>query len=249
MSVLEAAGVGVDRAGATVLDEVSVSVGEWEVVGVAGPAGAGKTALVDCLTCFARPRSGTVRFRGEDVTRLGPHRRAWLGMARTWARPMADPYLSVQDNVVAAQHLGAGYAAPSGLVGLAHLTGKERRLRDSALGILGLLGARSIRWVPAGLLPPDLAALVDLAMALATDPELLVLDDPFGRSAGGRLGYGEVLSKLREALDLSILVTARDPDDVRPVADYVYVLEGGRIVGEGPTAREGAGLPSPGPDR
>src|SRR5438552_5286725 len=109
MSVLEVRGCSIRFGGVQAARNVSLRAGEWEIVGIIGPNGAGKTTTFNMITGFYQPNSGSVWFKGQDVTRLGVHERTALGMGRTFQNVGLVKGSTVRDNLLSAQHLLTGY--------------------------------------------------------------------------------------------------------------------------------------------
>jgi branched-chain amino acid transport system ATP-binding protein len=232
--VLEVRDVSIRFGGLQALDNVSLDVGEWEIVGLIGPNGAGKTTLFNCLSGIYSPDRGRVRYRGEDITRMAAHRRAALGLGRTWQGLGVEGSLSVLDNVLTAQHIHAGYAAMSGMLGAPVSFSEERRLRDNAMEILFFLGLLPLARERVSDLPYGTQKLCDLAMALATDPELLMLDEPTsGMSPEEAHQLGETLRFLRDSLNLTILMIEHHVPLVVGVCDFVYCFNFGQVLAAG----------------
>src|SRR5688572_19315475 len=129
MSVLETRGVSIRFGGVVAAHDVSISVGEWEIVGIIGPNGAGKTTTFNIITGFYRPNSGTVWYKGKDITDVGVHERTALGMGRTFQNVGLVKGATVRDNLVTAQYLRAEYPTLSGVLGAPDTFITERRLR------------------------------------------------------------------------------------------------------------------------
>jgi branched-chain amino acid transport system ATP-binding protein len=232
--VLEVRDLSIRFGGLTALDDVSLDVGEWEIVGLIGPNGAGKTTLFNCLTGIYRPEKGTVRYRAKDVTRSATHRRAAMGIARTWQNLGVIRSLTVMENVMTAQHAHVRYGALSGILGSPASFLEERELRANAREILEFLGLLPLAEEPVGGLPYGVQKLCDLAMALATDPDVLLLDEPssgMGPEEAHRLA--ETLRFLRDSLNLTILMIEHHVPLVVGVCDYVYVLNFGKLLAKG----------------
>ena len=128
MSVLEVRGCSIRFGGVQAARNVTLVAGEWEIVGVIGPNGAGKTTTFNIITGFYRPNEGSVWFKGRDVTGLGVHERAALGMGRTFQNVGLVKSATVRENLLTAQHLEAGYSALEGMLGLPSTFAAERRL-------------------------------------------------------------------------------------------------------------------------
>ena len=232
--VLESKEVSIRFGGLQALDAVDVEVGEWEIVGLIGPNGAGKTTFFNCLTGIYKPNTGTVTYRGKDITRLPTHKRAAMGLARSWQNLGVARDLTVLDNLLIAQHPHVPYSAMAGLVGSPGTFAVERNLQRDAEEILEFLGLLEVRDEVAANLPYGTLKLVDLAMTLATDPEMLLLDEPSsGMSPDEAHRLGDTLRFLRDTLGLTILMIEHHVPLVVGVCDYVYVLNFGKILTKG----------------
>jgi branched-chain amino acid transport system ATP-binding protein len=212
----------------------TVGVGEWEIVGVVGTTGAGKTTLLDVLSGIVQPRRGQVLLRGVDVTALRAYERAALGMARTFERPGAIPALTVMDNVLLAQHGHVRYGWLGGMWGWPGTFFEERELARNGEEILDFLGMWDLRAVPVAELPRKAQRRCDLAMALATDPTLLLMDEPSSGLEPPEVNdlAGE-LSALRSELNLTILLAEHHLPLVADTCDFAYAMSAGRLVARG----------------
>ncbi|MFN2543177.1 MAG: ABC transporter ATP-binding protein [Actinomycetota bacterium] len=232
--ILEAHDISIRFGGLQALEGVDVEVGEWEIVGLIGPNGAGKTTFFNCLTGVYKPNRGSVMFRGEDISKLPTHRRSSLGIGRTWQNLGVVRTLSVMENIMTAQHTHIRYGVLSGLLGSPPTFAEERLLRRDGEEILEFLGLLDVRDELVGELPYGSQKLCDLAMALATDPEILLLDEPSsGMSPEEAHQLGDTLRFLRDSLNLTILMIEHHVPLVVGVCDYVYVLSFGQMLAKG----------------
>jgi len=234
-SVLEVRDMSIRFGGLQALDSVDIDVGEWEIVGLIGPNGAGKTTLFNCLSGIYKPDRGTVKYRDRDVSGSAPHKRAAMGIGRTWQNLGVVRSLSVLENVLTAQHAHVAYGPLSGLFGSPRSFREERQLRRNADEILDFLGLAHLAYESVGGLPYGTQKLCDLAMALATDPDILLLDEPSsGMSPEEAHQLGETLTFLRSALNLTILMIEHHVPLVVEVCDYVFALNFGQLLAHGP---------------
>jgi branched-chain amino acid transport system ATP-binding protein len=231
---LEVRDVSIRFGGLQALDDVDVDVGEWEIVGLIGPNGAGKTTFFNCIMNIYKPDRGTVVYRGKDITRLPTHKKAAMGIGRTWQNLGVIRTLSVLDNVLTAQHAHVRYGALSGMLGTPLTFGEERDLRTNAQEILDFLGLLPVAHERVGGLPYGTQKMCDLAMALATDPDVLLLDEPSsGMGPEEAHQLGETLRFLRDSLNLTILMIEHHVPLVVDLCDYVYVLNFGKLLAKG----------------
>jgi branched-chain amino acid transport system ATP-binding protein len=210
--------------------QVGFELRAGEALGIIGPNGAGKSTLVNLLTGFVRPTAGTVIFKGEDVTRLPPHRRVERGMARSFQ--MARPFygLPVYKNVVvplssprARRHLGQEYGDRD----------------EAAIHLLEDVGFERDSAIPtkrAGELPHGYLKRLELARVLALDPDLVILDELFsGMSLSEIAGVLPLLERIKAAGKAIIMVEHRLRELFR-VVDRVVMLQFGKKLAEGPPA-------------
>ncbi|MGH2820659.1 MAG: ABC transporter ATP-binding protein [Actinomycetota bacterium] len=232
--VLEVEGMGIRFGGLVALDDVSIEVPEWEIVGLIGPNGAGKTTLFNCVTGLYTPDGGTVTYRGNDVSLLPTHRRVALGIGRTFQNIGLVRGLTVLENCLVAQHPRIGYGALGGILGAPGSFLEERRLEANALEVLEFMGLAHLAGSHLDGLPYGTLKLIEIATVLATDPQLLLLDEPSsGMGPEEAHAFGERLLELRETLNLTVLMIEHHVPLVAGVCDYVYVLNFGKVLTHG----------------
>jgi ABC-type branched-subunit amino acid transport system ATPase component/ABC-type branched-subunit amino acid transport system permease subunit len=217
----------------TVVDEVSLEVRPGEVVGLIGANGAGKSTLMNAVGGFVRS-TGTVEVLGRDVGRRAAHRRAALGLGRSFQDAALFPDLTVRETVaVAAEaHHRAGLATVAiGLPRARRLERAKLALTDEILAFLGL-GAHGERFVSE--LSTGMRRIVELACLLATEARVLCLDEPTAGIAQREAeAFGPLLLRVRQELDASMLVIEHDMPLVMSISDRIYCLEAGAIIAEG----------------
>jgi branched-chain amino acid transport system ATP-binding protein len=233
-TLLETNGLSIRFGGVQAASDVSVKVGEWEIVGIIGPNGAGKTTTFNMVTGFYRPNSGRVRYRGQDITDLPVHKRAALGIGRTFQNVGLVKAATVRENLVTAQHLQASYGALPGLLGSPEAFDSEKILRRQADDILEVLGLAPLADTRVAGLPYGQLKRVEVATVLATDPDLLLLDEPTsGMGPEEAHAFGDTLLALRRDFGLTVLMIEHHVPLVVSVCDYVYCLNFGQILAEG----------------
>jgi branched-chain amino acid transport system ATP-binding protein len=232
---LEAVDVTVDYGGLRALDAVSVLVEPGSAVGLIGPNGAGKTTLFDTVLGLVEPTSGTVALFGQDVTGWPMHRRARLGMGRTFQRLELFGSLSVLENLVVAIESVEGVGGLAGeLLRRPSSIDVRRRAHDKATELLELVGLVGHERTRAGDLSIGHSRLLELARALATEPKLLMLDEPSsGLNDEESARLAALLTDLRDTRRLSLLVVEHDMDFVLGISDSVYVLDFGKLIATG----------------
>ena len=232
--MLEVDGCSVSFGGIRALRNVSLLVSELEIVGIIGPNGAGKTTLFDVISGFRRPDAGRVRFRGVDVTDLPAHQRAEAGMARAFQNVGLIRGATVRTNLLAAEHLAARYSATAGILGLPATWGDERRLSRRAETMAEIIGLTPLLDRKVDGLPPGVLKLVELAAVLATDPDLVLLDEPTaGMGPRETSAFAATLLELRRAFQLTILMIEHHVPFVSAVCNHVYCLDFGENLAAG----------------
>jgi branched-chain amino acid transport system ATP-binding protein len=220
--------------GIQALHDVSLKVDPGEIVGMIGPNGAGKTTCFNCITGFYTPNEGRVRFVGRDVSGLPVHERARLGMGRTFQQVGLVKGATVLENVATAHHARVTYSAAAGILGTPAASAEDREIYARALEILDLVGLAHLASRRVSGLPYGTMKNVEMATVLATDPEILMLDEPssgMGPEEAHRLG--DTLLRLREELGIPILMIEHHVPLVVRVCDYVYCLNFGELLTEG----------------
>jgi branched-chain amino acid transport system ATP-binding protein len=176
--MLEVRGISKQFGGLMALNQVGFTVGEGELVGLVGPNGAGKSTLFNIIAGAFPPTGGQVLLAGRDVTALKSHQLARLGVARTFQQVTLFRELDVLRNVRQGLHRHAAPHTVSGILGTPGYREEERQLEQRALAMLDLLGLTAHRDDVAGDLPLGIQKLLTVAVALATEPRLLLLDEP-----------------------------------------------------------------------
>jgi branched-chain amino acid transport system ATP-binding protein len=238
MPVLETRECSIRFGGVQAALDVSIAIGEWEIVGIIGPNGAGKTTTFNMITGFYKPNRGRVLMRGVDITQLSVHERTALGMGRTFQNVGLVKGSTVRENLLSAQHLRADYGVVAGMLGAPRTFRTERELRARADLLLEVLDLGDLADTRVAGLPYGVLKRVEVATVLATDPDVLLLDEPssgMGPEEAHKLG--DTLLDLRREFGLSICMIEHHVPLVVRVCDYVYCLNFGQLLAEG-TAEE-----------
>ena len=219
MALLEIRAVMVRFGGVMAVAGVDLDAEAGRVTGLIGPTGAGKTTLFNVVSGIQDPTAGAVFLDGVDLARSGPHRRAKLGMARTFQRLELFSSLTVHDNVLVA----------------AEIAGQQHAGR-MATELLERIGITALADTEAGDLPTGSARLVEVARALAIGPKVLLLDEPAsGLDEQETVELGGLLRELA-ASGLAVVLVEHDMSLVMDVCDVVYVLDLGRVIARGTPA-------------
>jgi branched-chain amino acid transport system ATP-binding protein len=221
------------RFGALVaVDNVSMQVGEGEVRAVIGPNGAGKTTLFHLITGVVPPSTGSVRFAGSDITRLAPHAICQRGLSRTFQLTSLFPQMSARENaMLAAQARHPKRWMP---FGGASVFAQARATGEAALAQLGL---SRIADRPAGLLSHGEQRLLEVAMAMAQEPKVLLLDEPTqGLSVEETAEAVETLAQFLAKARLTVLLVEHDMEVVFRLAHRITVLHRGAVIADGTPA-------------
>ena len=234
--ILSIENVAVRFGGLVALSELTFTVCEGEIVGLIGPNGAGKTTAFNVFTGFLKPTSGEVRYRGTSLNGLKPHEIAGLGLVRTFQRTSVFQNNSVFENVLIGLHRRGRSTLWDTLLALPREKIAEREVAGKAREILALVGLESRAAEPAGALAYGEQRLLGIALALAAQPSMLLLDEPV---SGMNPSESAKVMKLVEAIRASgvtILLVEHDMPMVMQVSDRIVVLNYGRIIAEGPPA-------------
>lgn len=233
-AVLEVKDMTIRFGGLVALEDVTIDVPEWEIVGLIGPNGAGKTTLFNCAMGLYSPDGGTTSYKGRDISALPTHRRVALGIGRTWQNIGLVRELTVVENMLIAQHARIGYGALGGVFGVPRSFSEERRLRAAGMEVLDFLDLAHLAEEKLDGLPYGTLKLLEIGTVLATDPELILLDEPSsGMGPEEAHSLGERLLRLRSELNLTVLMIEHHVPLVVGVCDYVYVLNFGKVLTQG----------------
>ena len=210
-------------AGVVALADVTLELAGHEVVGLIGPNGAGKSTLVNVISGFDRPSSGRVLLDGEDIDGWPPHRRARVGLARTFQHARSYAGLTVRENIEVSA-LGIGTSAADA--------------RTTANHLLDLLDLTEVQDSPASVLPHGAERKLGVARALAIGPKFVLMDEPAaGLNEGEIPEFADVVRSVRDHHGAGVLLIDHNMTLVMNVSDRVHVLDEGHTIAEG-TAEE-----------
>ena len=259
-TILQAEHITMQFGGVVAVNDLSMEVGEGEIVALIGPNGAGKTTAFNCITGVYEPTNGRVSFLGapmvenhpqgkmrrqylgEDadmfpqVLRPTPDQITKLGIARTFQNIRLFSALSVFDNVLIAKHMRAKQNVFSATFRLNHA--EEKRMREESLALLEEQGLVHLKDEVAGSLPYGLQRRLEIARALATSPKLLLLDEPAaGMNPQETQELTDFIHQIRDEYNLTILMIEHHMDLVMQISDRIYVLDFGKLIAQGTPAQ------------
>ncbi len=235
-ALVRADGIGKRFGGVQALDGVGFSINAGEVYGLIGPNGAGKTTLFNVLTGIYTPDAGQFQFAGRDITGLKPHEVAAAGIARTFQNIRLFANLSALENVMIGRHVRTRAGVLGAVLRNRATLAEEAAIEKRALELLDYVGIAARANDAAGSLPYGDQRRLEIARALATDPQLLALDEPAaGMNASETVALRKLLERIR-ADGTTILLIEHDMKLVMKVCDRVLVLDYGEKIAEGAPA-------------
>jgi branched-chain amino acid transport system ATP-binding protein len=235
--LLELQGVAKHFGGLYALSGLDLHVNEGEIVSVIGPNGAGKSTMFNVVTGLYQPDDGTIRFGGDGIVGLAPNRITKLGIARTFQTVHLFPNMTILENAMVGQHCRTRSGVLGSVLRLPGTRREEEQIRESARKALGFFGSRLSGYredQPAFALSYANRRRLEMARALATDPELVMLDEPTaGMNPRETLELRDHIVRMRDELGLTLLVIEHDMRVVKGVSDRVVALDYGRKIAEG----------------
>lgn len=241
--ILELHDVHMHFGGVTALKGVNAHIPRGIIQSIIGPNGAGKTTLLNCISGLLRPSSGAVIFQGEPLQGKRPHEIARLGVSRTFQHVALFPHLSVWENVMVGRHARtrAGFWAAG--FRLPFMRREEAEIREEAEAWLVFAGLQDARDLPAGALPLGKQKILEIARALATDPAMILLDEPAGGlNTRETEELGDLLRRI-QSKGVTVVLVEHDMNLVMDISDRIVVLHFGQVLASG-TPREVKDTPS-----
>ncbi|HEV2603914.1 MAG TPA: ABC transporter ATP-binding protein [Microvirga sp.] len=227
--------VAVRFGGIVALDGVSFDLPAGQILGLIGPNGAGKTTLFNCLSRLYTPSGGDILFEGQSILSRASHRIAEIGIGRTFQNVALFPKLSVIDNVMIGAHSRSRSDFVSDSLRLPWVRRGEGALEAKARELIAYLDLDAVAHLPVAGLPFGTQKRVELARALASDPKLLLLDEPAGGLNHDEVHeLGNLIRQIRNERNVTVLLVEHHMSLVMSVSDTVVALNFGRKIGEGP---------------
>ncbi|MDD5099464.1 MAG: ABC transporter ATP-binding protein [Syntrophales bacterium] len=220
--------------GVTALDGIDLLIQTGELFAVIGPNGAGKTSLLNCITGFYRPQRGTILFNGLEITHLPPHELVRVGIGRTFQNIELFPGMTVLSNLLLARHTHCSYGLVKACFYLKSVRCEEMRHRRILEEIIDFLEIQSVRNKPVGALPYGMMKRVELGRALALEPAMLVLDEPFaGMNLEEKEDMVRFLVQMNRVWGQTMILVEHDMSIVMSIARRIAVLNFGEKLTEG----------------
>ena len=231
---LEVKGLYLSFGGLAALQNINLNVNTGELLAIIGPNGAGKTSLLNCMTGYYHPQRGQIVFNGEEVTGLPTHEITKRGIGRTFQNIELFPGASVIANMLLARHVHCKYSVGLASIFWPSVKREEVRHRRIVEEIIDFLEIQTIRKKPVGSLPYGLRKRVDLGRAMALEPKLLVLDEPFaGMTLEEKEDMVRFLVELNEAWGQTMILVEHDMSVVMSISQRVIVLDFGEKITDG----------------
>ncbi|MBO5184945.1 MAG: ABC transporter ATP-binding protein, partial [Clostridia bacterium] len=236
--VLECIHLGIDFGGLRAVDDFNFTIGKTEIAGLIGPNGAGKTTIFNLLTKVYTPTRGTIVINGMDTSGKNTVQITKMGVARTFQNIRLFSNLSVEDNVRIGLHNQEKYTTASGILRLPSYWKKEKAMHERAMELLSIFGMEDVADWKAGSLPYGAQRRLEIVRALATDPKLLLLDEPAaGMNPNETADLMENIVKIRDTFKIAVLLIEHDMNLVMGICEGICVLNFGQIIAKG-TAQE-----------
>ena len=236
--VLEARHLGIEFGGLKAVEDFNLIIGKTEIAGLIGPNGAGKTTVFNLLTKVYQPTMGTVLINGRDTAGMNTVQANKLGIARTFQNIRLFSNMSVEDNVRIGLHNQIKYGMGSGILRLPSYWAGERQQHERALDLLSIFDMQDLANHRAGSLPYGAQRRLEIVRALATNPSLLLLDEPAaGMNPHETEELMENITKIRDKFGIAIMLIEHDMNLVMGICEGICVLNYGRIIAKG-TAQE-----------
>jgi branched-chain amino acid transport system ATP-binding protein len=233
-TVLKASDLTIVFGGLRAVENFSIEIKEGELVGLIGPNGAGKTTVFNMLTGVYVPTSGTVELRGQDVTKMVPHNRVKIGIARTFQNIRLFKRMSVLDNVKVSSNIHMNYSIFDGIFKTKRYWAQEDKATEEALEILEVLGLKEYADEQAQNLPYGKQRKLEIARALASHPAILCLDEPAaGMNPIETEELMETIKVVREKYNTAILLIEHDMKLVMGICEWIKVISFGKEIATG----------------
>lgn len=232
--VLECSGVMVHFGGVKALNGVNLDVSSKSITAIIGPNGAGKTTLLNAISGLVGTHAGRIVFMGNDITGAPPHRRGRSGVVRTFQNLEIFSNMTVLENVMTGAHRMVRYSVLDSVFKTPRFWSGERSCTDYAMEKLRFVGLEDKAHMPAAELPFGNQRLLELARALAAEPELLLLDEPAaGLNIRETRELGKIIERINREFGITIVLVEHDMDLVMRISHRITVINFGEVIADG----------------
>jgi len=234
MAILEVQNLTLKFGGITAVDDLTFNVEEHSITSLIGPNGAGKTSAFNCLTGFYKATSGDISFRGQSVIKLQPHKITKLGMARTFQNLRLFKYMTVLENVMSGMHCRTTSNIGSAILRTPHQKMEEKKIREVAEECLDFVGILDKKDRLARNLPYGDQRRVEWARALASQPKLLLLDEPAaGLNHDEKEQLIHLIQRIRDERKITVFLIEHDMGLIMRISEKIVVIDYGKKIAEG----------------
>jgi branched-chain amino acid transport system ATP-binding protein len=235
--MLNAEGIVKNFGGLTAINHCSIEVEKGSIVGLIGPNGAGKTTLFNVITGMYKPDAGRVLFKGDDITGLSPDQICQKGITRTFQVSRELKVMTLLENILLAYKNQSGESILRGIINPVSVREQERRNLEKALEILNAMKLYELRNESAAILSGGQRKMLEIGQALATEPEMLLLDEPTaGATAAETAMVVGLIKKMREEQGLTFLIVEHKMEVIMDICDKIIVMSYGEKLMEGVAA-------------
>ncbi|MCQ2509138.1 MAG: ABC transporter ATP-binding protein [Lachnospiraceae bacterium] len=232
--ILEVSHLGIDFGGLKAVDDFNMAIGRTEIAGLIGPNGAGKTTLFNLLTKVYEPTRGSIMLDGQELGKMSTVQVNQAGIARTFQNIRLFDKLTVEENIRIGLHNHVKYGMLDGIFRTPKYRKEERRIHEKALELLALFDMQDVADVPAGSLPYGAQRRLEILRALATEPKLLLLDEPAaGMNPSETADLMDTIRRIRDEFQIAVLLIEHDMNLVMGICEGIAVLNFGRIIAKG----------------
>jgi branched-chain amino acid transport system ATP-binding protein len=233
MTILELKGITKKFGGLVAVEDLSLKVETGEIYGIIGPNGAGKTTLFNCITGVYTPEEGNIYFDGKEINHLKPFEIASMGIVRTFQTIRLFSEMSVAENIMSGRHSHSKQPWYNSIIPTSKQKKDELYNWNKVVEYMKIFGLNKYAATPAGSLPYGIQRKVEIARALATEPKLLILDEPAaGLNDKETLELVEIISSFKN-MGITILLIEHDMDMVMSITERIAVLNFGKKIAEG----------------
>ena len=234
MPVLDVRNLGIDFGGLTAVDEFNITIGPTEISGLIGPNGAGKTTIFNLLTSVYQPTRGSILLKGIDTKGMSTAKVNRIGIARTFQNIRLFNEMSALDNVKVGMHNSIKCSFVESLLRLPRYYKSEKAANEKAMELLDFMGLADVADVKAGSLPYGVQRRLESVRALATDPAIILLDEPAaGMNPSETTELMHQIRRIRDTFHIAILLIEHDMNLVMNVCEDIAVVNYGRIIAKG----------------